>query len=320
MVSFSDFLNDPAWDQPIYKLLARNDTGQAPGHQAGIVIPKKLRPYFPGLSDSTSAAHPTVDEMMQVELFVGTRYRQTVHTRYQYQTWGGSRPPESRLTSNLAGMRNEAKQDDILIIQRSLTDLDTYRLILVPSQSPTYTDLIATMGPRRWGLLSSEAPLTDEEFREAEATIEEREKQKFSLFDQEQQKVISRTARVARDIAFRHRVLDLYDFQCCVCGLGLRYQHLAEVEAAHIVPRALLGADDPRNGLAMCRTHHWAFDRGFFSVGEDRKLVVSKQVVRQAENLPLQEFEHLSLRNPMDQALKPDIRALKWHLENVLIC
>jgi putative restriction endonuclease len=37
------------FDRPMFKRLAPNDTGAAPGHQGGIVIPKDLGPYFPDL-------------------------------------------------------------------------------------------------------------------------------------------------------------------------------------------------------------------------------------------------------------------------------
>ncbi len=35
-----------------------------------------------------------------------------------------------------------------------------------------------------------------------------------------------------------------------------------EARAAHIKPRAMLGADDVRNGPALCLDHHWAWDQG----------------------------------------------------------
>jgi hypothetical protein len=36
-------------------------------------------------------------------------------------------------------------------------------------------------------------------------------------------------------------------------------------QAAHIVPKNKNGTDDPRNGLTLCRAHHWAFDAGLFT-------------------------------------------------------
>ena len=49
-----EFLSDEKWDFPFFKKLAANDTGSSPGHQAGMVIPKELRIFFPSLT-----GHPT---------------------------------------------------------------------------------------------------------------------------------------------------------------------------------------------------------------------------------------------------------------------
>lgn len=124
------------WDKPIFKVLANNDTGAAAGHQGGIVIPKDLRSFFPGLSTAnTSMLVPTTDRRLTAELFAENRHLGTVSTRYQYQTWGGTRTPESRLTDQLGALRNLATGGDILIIQRNIDRLDRYRLTLVRKSS-----------------------------------------------------------------------------------------------------------------------------------------------------------------------------------------
>jgi putative restriction endonuclease len=33
------------------------------------------------------------------------------------------------------------------------------------------------------------------------------------------------------------------------------------VDAAHLVPWNVSRDDDPRNGIALCKNHHWAMDR-----------------------------------------------------------
>ena len=69
-----------------------------------------------------------------------------------------------------------------------------------------------------------------------------------------------------RDEAFRDVVLSEYYFTCAVCELRFRLGDMVEATAAHIVPKHQSGTDDPRNGLALCHTHHWAFDAGIFTV------------------------------------------------------
>src|SRR5688572_27239346 len=126
-----EFLEHPDWDRPFFKRLPSNDTGAAPGHQGGMVVPKDLRQFFPGLVGHISASTPTIDRRIWADLYDGERFLTRVNTRYQFQTWGGARSPESRLTDNLSPLRNLAKPEDILIIQRSLADLEFYRLTLI---------------------------------------------------------------------------------------------------------------------------------------------------------------------------------------------
>ena len=116
------------FDRPLFKELAHNDAGRAAGHQGGIVIPKELEDFFPQLSARVTVAAPTNDEQIRAELFVGDEYLSTTSTRYQFQTWGATRPPERRLTGNLSVLRNVAVAGDYLTIERNLADRSLYRL------------------------------------------------------------------------------------------------------------------------------------------------------------------------------------------------
>lgn len=95
--------------QPRYKKLAHNDTGSAVGHQAGVLIPKDLESYFPKLSGTVGASHPTLDVQITAELVRGSSHAGTVDTRYQYQTWGGTRRAERRITGNLQNLLGTVK-------------------------------------------------------------------------------------------------------------------------------------------------------------------------------------------------------------------
>jgi hypothetical protein len=80
--------------------------------------------------------------------------------------------------------------------------------------------------------------------------------------------VVSQVRRRIRDRAFASVVIAAYETQCAVCGQPLRKGALTELEAAHIRPVEQNGPDDPRNGLSLCRRHHWAFDHGFFTLSD----------------------------------------------------
>jgi putative restriction endonuclease len=141
------------WGQPLFKVLAHNDTGAAVGHQGGILIPTAMRKYFPTLSGTVSSLRPTIDQRLNVQLFVEEKFLCVVNARYQFQTWTGKRTPESRITDELGPLRNSAEGGDILIFQQSVNELDLYRLTLIRKTSAFYAEVSSRTYRRRWGEL-----------------------------------------------------------------------------------------------------------------------------------------------------------------------
>ena len=313
------FLDHPDWDKPFFKRLANNDTAAAPGHQGGLVIPKDLRRFFPGLLGRISASSPTLDRRILADLYDSTVFLGQVDTRYQYQSWGGERSAESRLTDNLSPLRKLAAAEDILVLQRSLIDLDVYRLTLVRQRSTDFTDIDSLAGRRRWGVLGKEDPMTEDDYEDAHKDQNEREGKPFVMFDPSISVQTLNGARLARSVVFKQRIYDLYEGRCCVCGTGLRVPGgTYEIEAAHIVPHALQGCDDARNGLALCRRHHWAFDRGLFGVNPRRLIHVPPSTLSEAANQPLQAYAGKSIEEARNKGLAAAAEALDWHMRNVL--
>jgi putative restriction endonuclease len=306
------------YDEPIFKRLAHNDTGRAVGHQGGIVIPKALDAYFPQLSRNVSAARPTVEVYVEATLFDGPRFLGTVETRYQYQTWGGTRSPERRLTGSLGKIRDLAKAGDILLIERAMFDLGDFRLTLLRRGTPEFSVIDALAAGRPWGPVS----LDQRPSSEVEADIEQeqqaqREALPFQLFDPNAGFVESRTLRIARSRAFKLRVSDVYARRCAFCGMAYtRRDGRNETEAAHIVPRSLKGSDDVRNGLLLCRSHHWAFDYGLVGVQPDNRITVGAGALTNPHNSTLGALVGQPLLIPGDPLLHPDQTALAWHREN----
>ena len=109
-------------------------------------------------------------------------------------------------------------------------------------------------------------------------------------------------------------MLELYDYACALCRLRLRWDQLIEAQAAHIKPRALLGVDDVRNAMALCRTHHWAFDEGLWTATDD--LVVRVRVPPEGAAYDVRALEQWSgrtLRLPARSTARPHPLALAWH-------
>jgi len=123
-----------------------------------------------------------------------------------------------------------------------------------------------------------------------------------------------------RDRAFRTIIIREYDFTCAVCEMKFVLDDLLEVTAAHIVPKQRLGTDDPRNGLALCHTHHWAFDTGIFSLNDNYEVILSPSLIK-AET---QRFDLLNLKGktiflPKHKQIQPHPESLLWHRNEIFL-
>jgi predicted restriction endonuclease len=121
-----------------------------------------------------------------------------------------------------------------------------------------------------------------------------------------------------RDQAFRRIVMEQYDYSCAVCQMKFKLDTLIEATAAHIIAKQANGTDDPRNGLGLCRLHHWAFDAGLFTLSDDLEILVSPEVRRaETHEFDLLERERSPIAVPQDDLLIPHPRAIQWHREKV---
>lgn len=62
---------------------------------------------------------------------------------------------------------------------------------------------------------------------------------------------------------FRREVQRAYNYTCIVCGLrwpSTKCSPKPGVDAAHLLPWTEYELDDVRNGVCLCKQHHWAFD------------------------------------------------------------
>lgn len=96
-----------------------------------------------------------------------------------------------------------------------------------------------------------------------------------AVTNQERQTVISQIARKYRAADFRKRVLGAYEHRCAACGVQLEL-----IDAAHIIPVAApTSTDETKNGIALCKVHHHAFDRNLISFDQNYKIEVSNSEV-----------------------------------------
>lgn len=310
-------------DNAVFKKLAHNDTGAARGHQGGIVIPKDIAEFFPPLNASPSVTSPTVDARLKAELFVDGRRVASVNTRYQHQTWGGSRPAERRLTDNLGELRNRADKDDIVLFSKDLLDDSFIKIHLIRQGTAEYSKVIDLVGTARWGIVDkNEPPVSIAEITEAEKFIEDVSQLPASAFSTSRSFVEIVTVRKARDRAFRRKVLEQYDYRCAFTGrkfISPFSSSTVGLDAAHVVPVEANGSDHPANGMPLTKELHWAFDRGLIGVGSDRKIFVPHSVSALIGNEFLKGLHGQVIRESVSPSLRVLADAFDWHYRNVLL-
>jgi hypothetical protein len=137
--------------------------------------------------------------------------------------------------------------------------------------------------------------------------------EKFMPFIEED-KAIYRVSTQKRDKAFKDVVLEQYAFTCAITGMQYRSDHLVEAQAAHIIPRRINGSDDPRNGIALSRTAHWAFDQGMFTISDQYEIIVHPKAKHATINkFSIIDLHGLPINKPEDDAFWPHNDAIEWH-------
>ncbi len=297
------------YDVPFFKVLARNDTGETRSHQGGLVIPKALSPYFPHLAVGPG---PTTDHAITADLFDEGSFLTTIETRYQIQTWGGTRSPEHRLTRNLRPLLGLAQAGDILKFERQVGTTDRYRLTLVRQGTMEHTSVFSHL-QRNSGIATSSAPASQTDFVAAAKSIKADLSKPFVPIEQER-KTLTTVQRRVRVELFKRDVRLAYENGCVLCNLRLQTPAGGlEVEAAHIIPITLNGSNDPRNGIALCQTHHWAFDNHIWTLTPERRVLIPRSVQKIGNNKALLDFDGRPIRKPNHMDVLPASIAIEHH-------
>ena len=119
--------------------------------------------------------------------------------------------------------------------------------------------------------------------------------------------------RRIRDRAFAQSVRQAYQQTCAFTGLRIvNGGGWTEMEAAHIRPVEEDGPDTVRNGLALSRTMHALFDRGFLSLTDDCEIIEAQSAPLPA---PLRSLllPDRRARVPEDPAHRPHRSFLEFH-------
>ena len=128
------------------------------------------------------------------------------------------------------------------------------------------------------------------------------------------------TKKRIRKAGFRQAIMGMYDYTCAVCQLRIVTMDGESVtEAAHIIPFNISKNDDVRNGISLCKLHHWAFDAGLISLDKTYEVIVSELMSeRGPTEWMLTTLRDKSILLPEHDALYPAQEALAWHREEIL--
>ena len=116
--------------------------------------------------------------------------------------------------------------------------------------------------------------------------------------------------------SFRARVLRAYRSQCALC----RLKHEELLDAAHITPDSEPeGEPVVKNGIALCKLHHAAFDRRFLGIRPDYLIEIRPDLLEESDGPMLrhglQGLQGKRLIVPRTLGLRPDAGLLAQRFE-----
>jgi hypothetical protein len=155
--------------------------------------------------------------------------------------------------------------------------------------------------------------LDEAEVTQALTISREELEQPPSLTDEADQEM-KQVSLKPRDAKFRILVRRAYSSKCAVCGSGVRSpKDEAEVESAHIYPKKMSGKDHPRNGLCLCRRHHWALDVGWISLSDDHMVLVRDDLPAHPDYEFIRRYAGTKILLPTDEKATPHPVFLQAH-------
>lgn len=130
--------------------------------------------------------------------------------------------------------------------------------------------------------------------------------------------LVPRMTRI-RNAGFRRAIMGLYNYTCAVCKLRIVTSNgESATDAAHIIPYHVWQNDDLRNGVSLCKLHHWAFDQGLISFSNSHRVVTSKEL---SEEKPtegmLTKLRRKRIQLPDRVQHYPAQAVVTWHRKHV---
>ncbi len=122
---------------------------------------------------------------------------------------------------------------------------------------------------------------------------------------------------IVRDGAFRKAVTSIYGYRCAFCELQVFNNQENIVDGAHIKPFSQFYDDRIINGLSLCKNHHWAFDRFWFTINDDYTIELADSLHEDSpHSTPMSQFQGKRLWLPHNERYHPSADSIAWHRQS----
>ncbi len=130
--------------------------------------------------------------------------------------------------------------------------------------------------------------------------------------------IVQEVQKQRRGRLFVEEVLDSYERQCAICNQSIRLgDALIGIDACHVKPIQHFGDDHITNGIALCKIHHWALDRGAISISENRDLLISPKLNGSRINEYFHEFAQKPIFLPRNSSFHLNEENVSYHRKYV---
>jgi len=134
------------------------------------------------------------------------------------------------------------------------------------------------------------------------------------LTDEGRRVVTTTLNKKERNGVFSKKIKGFYDNSCVVCRKKrFTAAGYPEVEAAHIYPKEKNGSDDFRNGIALCKLHHWAFDNGLIFIDDDLTVRIWDKIQTDGNYEEISKYKNFKILLPNELNYRPHPVFLSAH-------
>lgn len=150
----------------------------------------------------------------------------------------------------------------------------------------------------------NEALIKINEYKETEKQARENIKKRTFKVNNKTQITVLTKNRINQSV-LREFVLDVYNNECALCNIN---KHDLLV-CSHIKPWNIDEENrlNPSNEICFCALHDKLFDKGYFSLDKDYKIIFGSKADSQIKRL----MEGLTFKVPLHH--KPDVKLLEYH-------